>query len=149
VGQHRRLIVLALSCSFLLCECVAPARTNKPYVADAVTTAEQMNSAVQTALVAATSAAEDHAYGNYLSAVFGDTEDTAAAVQSNFDSEQPPSSQADRLRNTLDALLQDAGSILVALRIHTRRGEISRLKLIAQPLHKVSNELNTFIKAHR
>jgi hypothetical protein len=108
-----------------------------------------MNSAVQTALVAAGSAADNHAYSNYLSAVFGDTEDTAAAIQSSFDSEQPPSPRADQLRNRLDAVLQDAASVLVALRIHTRRGEIKRLKMIAQPLNEVSNKLNAFIKAHR
>lgn len=149
MDQHRKLIGLAFFCIALLNSCVAPARTYKPYEADAVATAQEMQSAIQTALVGASAAADHHAYGNYLSALFGDTEDTASAVQSNFDSEQPPGPQADRLRNHLDSLLQAGATVLLALRIHTRRGEIDRLKAFAQPLHKVSTDLDSFIKAHR
>jgi hypothetical protein len=90
-----------------------------------------------------------NAYGNYLSALLGDTEDTAAAVQSSFDSEQPPSRAADKVRDDLDTILQDAAGVLVQLRIHARRGEIDRLNRIAAPLQKVSTDLETFIKAHQ
>jgi hypothetical protein len=108
-----------------------------------------MRSAVETALLACHSAASGNAYGNYLSALLGDTEDSAAAVQSSFDSEQPPSPAADKVRNALDSLLQDAAAVLVELRIHARRGEIGRLNDIAAPLQKVSAHLDTFIKAHQ
>jgi hypothetical protein len=147
--HRRRLVGLALLCALVAGACVAPARTLKPYVADAVTTAEETRSAVQTALVASHSAARGNAFSNYLSTLFGDTEDTAAAVQSSFDSEQPPSRAADRLRNQLDSMLQDAGGVLVALRIHARRGEIARLARIAQPLNKVSKDLGHFIAVHQ
>jgi hypothetical protein len=129
--------------------CVAPARTPRPYEADAVTTAEETRSAVQTALVASQSAGNGNAPSNYLSALLGDTEDTAAAVQSSFDSEQPPTPGADRLRNQLDSMLQDAAAVLVALRIHARRGEIARLPHIAAPLERVSKDLDHFIAAHQ
>lgn len=148
--MHRRRtrVGLGLCCLLALESCVAPARTLKPYEADAVTTAEETQSAVQTALLASQSAARGNASGNYLSALFGDTEDTASAVQSSFDSEQPPSPIGDRLRNDLDSILQDAAAGLVALRIHVRRGEISRLDQIAAPLRKVSTDLDHFIAAH-
>jgi hypothetical protein len=148
VDQHSKLIGLGLVCVVLVGGCVAPARTYKPYEADAVTTAEEAQSAIETALLATRAAATDRAYGNYLSAVFADSEDTASAVQSSFDSEQPPSRLADRLHTDLDSILQDAASVLVALRIHARRGEIGRLKAIAQPLQKVTKDLDGFIKAH-
>jgi hypothetical protein len=35
------------------------------------------------------------------------------------------------------------------LRIHARRGELDRLAEIAQPLTKVSSDLDSFIKAHQ
>jgi hypothetical protein len=149
VQAHRKLIGLALSCSMVVGGCVAPARTYEPYEADAVTTAEETQSAIETALLAAAAAAKDRAYGNYLSALLGDTEDTASAVQSSFDSEQPPNHLADRLHSDLDSILQDAASVLVALRIHARRGEINRLGEIARPLHKVSDNLDDFIKEHQ
>jgi hypothetical protein len=149
VQPHRKLIGLALISGLILGGCVAPARTFKPYEADAVTTAEETQSAVETALLAAGAAAKGRAYGNYLSAVLGDTEDTASAVQSSFDSEQPPNDLADRLRTDLDSILQDAASVLVALRIHARRGEISRLGEIARPLQKVSKNLDHFVKVHQ
>ena len=146
--RHGRLIGLGVVCSFLLVGCVAPARTLKPYEADAVATAEEMQSAVETALLASQTAAKGNAYGNYLSAVFGDTEDTASAVQSNFDSEQPPDLVADKLRDELDSILQSAATVLMSLRIHARRGEIARLDQIALPLKKVSADLDDFIKTH-
>jgi hypothetical protein len=147
--HRRRLVGLVLSCALALGACVAPARTLKPYVADAVTTAQQTRSAVQTALLASQFAARGNASSNYLSALLGDTENTAAAVQSSFDSEQPPNSAADRLRNVLDSMLQEASGTLVALRIHARRGEIASLTHIAAPLHKVSHNLDRFIAAHQ
>jgi hypothetical protein len=149
VSGRRRLIGVVIASVFALGGCVAPARTLKPYEADAVATAEEMQSAIETALLASHSAATGNAYGNYLSALFGDTEDTAAAVQSSFDSEQPPSPSADKVRNDLDPILQDATAVLVQLRIHARRGEIHRLNGIAAPLQKVSADLDSFIKAHQ
>jgi hypothetical protein len=107
-----------------------------------------VQSSIQTALLASQAAARGNAYGNYVSALLGDTEDTASAVQSSFDSEQPPNASADRLRNHLDSILQDASAVLVALRIHARRGEIARLGEIAAPLRTVSKHLDGFINAY-
>ena len=149
MSGRRRLIGVVIACAVVLGGCVAPARTLQPYEADAVATAEEMRSAVETALLASHSAATGNAYGNYLSALLGDTEDTAAAVQSSFDSEQPPSPAADKVRNDLDIILQDAAGVLVQLRIHARRGEIDRMNEIAAPLQELSTELDSFIKAHQ
>jgi hypothetical protein len=141
--------LIGLACALAMSGCVAPARTFTAYQADAVTTAEESQSAIETALLASRTAARGHAYGNYLSAVLGDTEDSGSAVQSSFDSEQPPDGAADGLRTKLDLILQDANSILVALRIHARRGEIGRLAAIARPLQGISRKLDDFIKAQQ
>jgi PBP1b-binding outer membrane lipoprotein LpoB len=149
VGEYLKLLGVALACVLLLTGCVAPARTFRPYEADAVATAQEAQSAVQTALLASEVSVDEKAYGNYLSALLGDTEDTAAAVQSSFDSEQPPSHAADQLRNKLDGMLQKASAVLIALRIHARRGQLDRLNDIATPLQKVSKDLDDFVTAHQ
>jgi hypothetical protein len=133
----------------LLASCQAPARTYPPFEADAVATAQQAQSAVETALLAADVADKGNAFANYLSPTLGDAEDTAGAVQGSFDLEQPPSRAADQLRAQLDQILSQASTVLMQLRIHVRRGEIDRLNEIAQPLHKVSSDLDAFIKAHQ
>ncbi|MEA2477704.1 MAG: hypothetical protein QOC87_1903 [Actinomycetota bacterium] len=133
----------------LLVSCQAPARTYPPFEADAVATAQQAKSAVETALLAATTAAKGNAFGNYLSPTLGDAEDTAGAVQGSFDLEQPPDRAADQLRAQLDQILSQANTVLMQLRIHARRGELDRLAEIAQPLTKVSSDLDSFIKAHQ
>jgi hypothetical protein len=142
-------MAFAVTCLVAMSGCVAPARTSGAYRADAVTTATEMQSAIETALLGSQAAAKNHAYANYLSALLGDTEETASAVQSSFDSEQPPNQVADRLRAQLDSILEDGNSVLVALRVHARRGELQRLSTIARPLQKISKKLDDFIKAHQ
>ena len=138
----------ALSVTLAVGSCQAPARTYPAFEADAVATAEGAQSAVETALLAAQTAAKGNAFANYLSPALGDAEDTAGAVQASFDLEQPPNHAADELRAQLDDILSRAGDVLMQLRIHVRRGEIDRLEAIAQPLEKVSSDLDDFIKAH-
>lgn len=144
-----RSVTLLIVTAIALGACQAPARTYPPFEADAVATAEQAQSAVETALLAAQTASKGNAFGNYLSPAFGDAEDTATAVQGSFDLEQPPNRAADQLRATLDDLLSQASSALMDLRIHARRGQIDRLADVAQPLHKISSDLDDFIKAHQ
>ncbi|MFN2593937.1 MAG: hypothetical protein ABR579_03495 [Actinomycetota bacterium] len=144
-----RTSVVLLGLALAAASCQAPARTYPPFEADAVATAQQAQSAVETALLAAETAAKGNAFGNYLSPTLGDAEDTAGAVQGSFDLEQPPNRAADQLRDQLDQLLSQATSTLMDLRISVRRGQIDRLADIAQPLKKVSSDLDDFIKAHQ
>lgn len=147
--RHREAVLLLTAATLLMAACQAPARTYPPFEADAVTTAQQAQSAVETALLAADTAEKGNAFGNYLSATLGDAEDTATAVQGSFDLEQPPNRAADQLRDTLDKLLSQASSVLQTLRIHARRGELDRLHELAQPLQQISSDLDDFIKAHQ
>ena len=146
-GRRLRLWLVLVMLTAVSCQ--APARTYPPFEADAVATAEQAQSAVETALLAAQAAAKGNAFGNYLSPTLGDAEDTASAVQGSFDLEQPPNAAADQLRAKLDPILSRASDVLMQLRIHVRRGQIDRLYDIAQPLKKISSDLDTFIKDHQ
>ncbi|MDQ3877562.1 MAG: hypothetical protein M3290_04330 [Actinomycetota bacterium] len=142
-------LALLVGAATALQACQAPARTYPPFEADAVATAEQAQSAVETTLLAAQTAAKGNAFGNYLSPTFRDAEDTATAVQGSFDLEQPPNRAADQLREALDKLLSQASSVIMDVRIHARRGQLDRLANVAQPLVNISSDLDDFIKAHQ
>jgi hypothetical protein len=129
--------------------CVAPARTYPAYVADAVATAQEAESALQTGVLAAQTAGRNRAFPNYVSTALDDAETTASSVESQFDSEQPPSSAADRLRHHLDSMLSSVVSGLARLRIHARRGELHALPALARPLVHTSQNLDEFVKAHQ
>jgi hypothetical protein len=132
----------------LLASCVAPDRTYEPYEADAVATAEDAASAAQTALLAVDASTRSNVTQNYLSIVLEEAEADASGVQGTFDSIQPPNSEADRLKNELDKLLDDAASVLEELRIAIRRGELEKLPDIAHPLDDTAKKLDDFATAH-
>jgi hypothetical protein len=92
-------------------------------------------------MLGAKAAAEGKAFGPYLSVLFGGVETDAASVQSQFDSVQPPSENADKIRDILDEQLDAALDVLEKLRITVRRGELDQLAAIAQPLQDIHKEL--------
>jgi hypothetical protein len=121
--------------------CVGPSRTDGDFELKAGNTARAVRSALQTALVAADGAGSGKISSNYASVILGEAEQDASAAQATFDSYQPPSAAADKLRGDVDALLSDAIDGLVALRITARRGQLDRLPTIAKQLHPVSTAL--------
>jgi hypothetical protein len=128
---------------------VGPARTFGKYEGKAVTTAEGALSAVESARLAARTAAEGGAFGPYTGTVISESEEGATSVQGTFDSIQPPGEQADELRSELDGLLSDAVSHLGDLRIAARRGGLGGLDDVARPLMADAEHLRSFIAARR
>jgi hypothetical protein len=73
--------------------------------------------------------------------VFGEAEEEASAAQATFDSYQPPSAAADKLRSDVNDTLAKAIDGLAALRITARRGQLDRLAKISAELGPVATTL--------
>jgi alkanesulfonate monooxygenase SsuD/methylene tetrahydromethanopterin reductase-like flavin-dependent oxidoreductase (luciferase family) len=133
--------VLALMLLVSVTACVGPARTDADFELKAGNTAKAVGSALTTARLAADAAGRGKATANYVSVILGEAEDDASAAQATFESYQPPSAAADKLRNDVDSTLSDAIDGLTALRITARRGQLDRLPKIAAELAPVSTTL--------
>jgi hypothetical protein len=131
----------------LLAACVSPSRTDRDYELKAGNTAKTVASSVATAVLGADAARQHKATGPYLSVLLGLAEKDALAVQSTFDSVQPPDTAADRLRGTVDDLLGSATTGLAEMRIACRRGELDRLPALADRLRSTLDELR-FLADH-
>jgi hypothetical protein len=130
------LVVAALTAG-----CVGPSRSDADFELKAGNTAKAVRSALQTALLAADGAGDGKLSSNYVSVVLGEAEQDASAAQATFDSYQPPSAAADKVRSDLDDLVSDAVDGLAALRITARRGQLDRLPTIAAQLQPVATAL--------
>jgi alkanesulfonate monooxygenase SsuD/methylene tetrahydromethanopterin reductase-like flavin-dependent oxidoreductase (luciferase family) len=139
VSPHRLLSAVAVVA--LATGCVGPSRSDGDFQKKAGNTAKAVASALATARLAADGAGHSKETSNYLSVVLGEAEEDASAAQTTFDSYQPPSSRADKLRTDLDSLLGDAIDGLTALRVTARRGQLDRLPTISRQLGPVLTAL--------
>lgn len=121
--------------------CVGPSRTDGDFELKAGNTAKAVASALSTARLAADAAGHGKATANYVSVILGEAEDDASAAQATFDSYQPPSAAADKLRNDLDDTLTKAIDGIVAMRVTVRRGQLDRLPRISAELAPVATAL--------
>lgn len=128
----------------LLGGCVGPARTSQAYSKKASSSLHDTRSAVETARLAVDATAHDRATGPYLSVLLSQAEEQATSVQSTFDSIQPPNGGADRLRDDVDGLLQQAVSVLGDLRIAARRGDRDGITSHGSALADLSKQLEDF-----
>jgi hypothetical protein len=134
----------------LLTSCVTPAPSTSAYESKAAMTAQAAVSSVRTALLAEQSAARDGVTGPYLETVVMDAENDFGSVQNTFDSVQPPDTPgADRLRDQLDPLLEQAGSGLEDLRIAVRRDSPHDMAQAADDLRPVADKLDAFAQEHQ
>ena len=129
-----RLVAALVVAAVASAGCVSPSRTDRDYQLKAGNSAKAVASSVATAVLGAEAAGEGKAPATYLSVLLGRAEEDASSVQGTFDSVQPPSSEADRLRTQVDGLLSDAVSGLADLRIAVRRGQLDRLPALAAHL---------------
>jgi hypothetical protein len=127
---------------------VGPARTFDDYQRKARTTAHAAQSAVETVLLLAQTAADGDAFGPYTSVSLSEQEDDMAAVQGDFGSIQPPDDRADALRDELNDILDTAMDDIAAVRIAARRGQLSDLDEVAAPLAIDSAALEHFIESN-
>lgn len=145
--MRRSRAALALGATLALTGCVGPSRTDSDYQSKASNTISSAASAVQTARVAVVAERKGNAPGTYLSVILGESEETVSGVQGQFDSVQPPSTNGDKLRTKVDGLLTQADDVLSQLRIAVRRGQLDRLAKIAEPLDKLSQQMDQFEQA--
>jgi hypothetical protein len=128
---------------------VGAARTFDKYEGKAVTSAEGAESAVQTVLLVARTASAGNAFGPYTSRVVSDAEEGLSGLQGTFASIQSPDARAAELGETLDSILGGALEHVRDVRVAARRGELSRLRAIAQPLEADVHRLEQFQGQHR
>jgi hypothetical protein len=133
--------VAILAAVLLACGCVGPVRSDRDFELKAANTAKAVASALETARLASEGAGRGKLTGSYVSVIVGEAETDATAAQSTFESYQPRSAAADKLRNDIDALVSDAVDGIVALRITARRGQLDRLATISKQLGPVSTAL--------
>jgi hypothetical protein len=133
----------------VLSGCVTPAPKTADYEAKAAMSAQAAVSAARTAVVAARAYTEGKLQTSYLESTVVDAENTLGAIETTFTSiEPPPSAAADRLRGTLDPLLQDAGSAASDLRIAVRRNSTAALSASADDLAEAADKLDAFAQDH-
>jgi hypothetical protein len=140
------LLLLALLAWRMVPHPVGPARTSDKYLGKAVTTARAAASDVATVILVADAASRRQAFGPYTALVVSDAEEAVTGVQGTFDSIQPPNAESDEVRTTLDALLSQAADDVADVRIAARRGSLTDLDRIAQPLTRDVRQLNRFVE---
>jgi ABC-type transporter Mla subunit MlaD len=139
-----RLLAVALTLA-AAAGCAGPSRTDDDYRHKAANTAETMQGLIGTAQLAVDAASRHKVPTPYLSVTLSEADDDASATEGTFDSVQPPSDQADQLRDKLDTLLQNTTSVLDDLRIAVRGGDISSLSKIAAPLKDLNDKLQSIV----
>ena len=142
-------LVAAATVAFLASACVqpvGPARTFDDYEDKARDTAETTLGSVQTVRLAIEEV--DGLLPTYSSALLSDAEGDAGGAQATFEGIQPPGAAADRLREELTPLLDDATGLLEDARITARRAELDQLEDLATPLQRVAGRLDRFIQEH-
>jgi hypothetical protein len=132
--------IAAFAAVVVLASCAGPSRTDDDYMHKVANTAQTMQGLIGTVQVALQGAAKNRIPGPYLSVTLAEADDDASATVDTFDSVQPPSETADKLRNKLDKLLQQTTSTMDDLRITVRRGDIPALQGIANPLDNLNQQ---------
>jgi hypothetical protein len=127
---------------------VGSARGETDYQKKAVATTEHVRSSVRTVELAVQAAGEDDAFGPYLARVISQAEDDASSALNSFETVQPPSEDADQLRDEVDEIASDAISHLAEARIAIRRGDIESLTDLADVLTRAGDDLEQFGEDH-
>jgi hypothetical protein len=133
----------------LLVGCTGPVRSYPVYASKAAKTAETEASAVGTARLAVGAALARKSFGRTLAQILTDAAADASSAQGIFDAIQPPDRRADRLRSSLDDLLDQTVATLQGLVIAARRGDTAALSRLAAPLADLAGKLDDFAKAHQ
>ncbi len=128
--------------------CVGPARNEADYQHKAVATTELVRSSVRTVELAAQAAAENDAFGPFLSRLVSQAEDDASSALGGFESIQPPSDQADHLRDEVEQVTNDALDLLAEARIATRRSDLESLIGLQDKLRAAGDALEAFGEDH-
>lgn len=143
------MVVATALCTVALSGCVAPAPDDAAYESKAASTAQAALSEARTALLGVRTRADDRLPSTYLEPVLVDAEQALGEIRTTFDSVQPPPTRAaDKLRGTLDPLLESAASDATELRIAARRERPGALGTAADDLAGIADELERFAQEH-
>jgi hypothetical protein len=145
VGRVRRLLVLLTLALTAATGCVGPSRTDADYHRKASNSAEAMRSAVESARLVADLVLRDRMFDPYASVAASEAEQAADGVISAFDSVQPPSTDADAVREKFDAVFEEASGALSDLRIAVRRHLVADIRKAADDLAAVSAKLEPLV----
>jgi hypothetical protein len=143
-GGRRWVPLAALVVATACVQPVSPARTYEEYESKARDTAETTLGSVQTVRLAIET--EDDLIPPYASVLIADAEGDASGAQATFDGVQPPGADADRVREELDPLLDEATGLLADARITARRADLDGLHELEPALQRVAGRLDRFIQ---
>lgn len=136
-------------CALVLTGCVGPAPDDAAYESKAAQSAQAALSAARTALLSSRTFLDARLPAGYLDPVLTSSEQALGSVRTTFDSVQPPPTAAsDRLRSTLDPLLESASSEVTELRIAARRDRAGALGSTADHLSRTADQLEAFAGEH-
>jgi hypothetical protein len=132
----------------LLGSCVGHSRTNEDYRRKATNTVDVAASSVKTVLLAVDTIEQDGAFGPYLGRLIGQAEADASAALGGFGVVQPPSTDADAIRDEVNDLVGDAVDLLADARIAMRRSDPATVAGLRPRLEDAATELDQFVEAH-
>ncbi|MFL6239083.1 MAG: hypothetical protein ACJ735_06285 [Actinomycetes bacterium] len=124
-----------------LSACAGPSRTNDDFRHKVANTAESLDSDVQTGTLTAQLVLSHRVQMPYAATTVSEVEDDATAAQNTLDSRQPPSSDADDLKDKADPVFQQAVSNIADLRVALRRSNISDLPDLITQLQQSDHDL--------
>jgi type IV pilus biogenesis protein CpaD/CtpE len=147
----RWILVTAVAVAAAGGACATPvptARSADDYDRKAVHTAEEVRSAVQTAVVALQAAEDGRLLDRTLDVLVTEAEDDANGAAETFLAVQPASgAHADATRAELADLLDEATGELAAARIAVRRGDAAARHDGIEPLDELADALEAYAKA--
>jgi len=132
----------------LLGGCVGHSRTDEDYRHKATNTVEVAASSVKTVLLAVETIEQDGAFGPYLGRLIGQAESDATAALDGFGVVQPPSTDADAIRDEVNQLVGDAVEVLADARIAMRRSDPATVAGLRPQLEDAATELDRFVEGN-
>lgn len=137
----RVLLAIALT---ITASCVSPSRTMTDYRRKAANSAESMISVAESSLLTADLASSRKAPAPFVSLRLSESEEDAEWIVTSFSAVQPPSNEADELRDEVLDTLDDVATITTQARIQAYRGEFDELPVTVAPLEELVNDLEAF-----
>ncbi|MDQ3953939.1 MAG: hypothetical protein M3285_00105, partial [Actinomycetota bacterium] len=126
--------------------CVSPSRTMEDYERKAANSAESMISVAESTILAADLASSGNAPAPFVSLRLRESEEDAEWIITSFSAVQPPTEEADDLRNDVLRTLDEVASITTAARIKAYRAELNDLPETVAPLKRLVSDLEDLAK---
>lgn len=126
--------------------CVSPSRTTTDYRRKAANSAETMISVAESTMLTAQLAAEGKAPAPFVSLRMSQSEEDAEWIVTSFSAVQPPTEEADELRDEVLSVLDQVATITTDARIRAYRGDLDALPDVVEPLGQLVRDLERIEK---